>query len=470
MTAFLNFIAAFLQLNPEAQIVVFGLMGPLLLWFSWQFWQFWLFIRREQGYFLLLQREVQGHWQNSSPDEPLERDQLTALTAMPTNANLARSTEAVLRLSRLATPDVSAALRAIWGEDDPRLGIIRPIPNLLMLIGLLGTILGLAATVGSLGPQVQQSASASGPEQLAKALGATLGTMQAAFGASLWGIVLSAISSLLLGLASSVRSRLFGTLEAFVLSELVPAVFPRASEAQFERQMKLIKATANIFGNFDATMKESIKQFDTMMQKSGMAIVQNLDDLEKITNEMRGTLGQITQGVGSLGQKLADSAEILARSQDITAKTFAELQSKLEVQINGQVQNLNTLQSSLSSSNNSILAEVAKVATRLDNTVAKFQEGSNQMQLENSSLRGVLEQQFRQLQELLAKQSSENAGLRNDLVQQLGQLQLNLGRQVNATAQVMDEVKAQLVLSQQATQQLSQHVSQQRSDQNNGGG
>ena len=433
-------IRSLTTLRPEAWAVVIVAMGPLMLWLLSSVLKDVQYRQSERQNLVHLRTQLK----KQDGDSLLERDELEPeLAKMPQMSMVRRIGEALLNSRQLANPDLEALMNLVVARDATKLGTVRNVPNLLMLAGLFGTVLGLSASIGSLGPQIAQAATALNPGELSKSLGNTLSLMQGAFGCSLWGILLSLIASGLLGSMSTDRSRLSSEVQDFALVELVPATFPRATEEQFERQMRMVKQNANLFKQFDTTMNETLTKFDSLVRDSGQSLEQTLGQLTGMTREVNGALEQVTEQVGTLGTQLKDGAMSLSEAQDRATRTFSEAKGGLETQLLGQAKQFGQLQDSFSTSGLRIVEQIGDVSGRLDRTTAAFQESSSTANHENKLLRDKLEQGFGDLGTVLGKQTDAGKTALEGVLTQTKQSMLELNQTQSDVVRMLERHSSQ---------------------------
>ena len=411
-------LEALFQLRPEGLAVVIGGMGSLSAIVA-------LALLRQVTELAAEQRRLEQLRMLTLA--PLESDDDARdvsvfdalLTQIPKLSLVRRATEAVLAVRAQQSPTREPILGILIGGDALRLGWVRAAPNLFMLLGLFGTVLGLAGSIGSLGPQVAKAATAVNPGQLSSALGLTLGQMQDAFGCSLWGIILSFVCGGLLTVVTAKRGRFTAQIERYALTELAPAVLPRSSEEFFERQQKLIRGTANTFRQFDATMNETIGKFDKLTATTGASVEKTLEQLGLVAAQMNSSLERITAGVHELGQQLKGSADTLANAQlegasslalaqQSAAQAFQNAEATLGLQLGGQVKMVEEVQQNFAQHSNQILGSVSATSERLDKTVATILEGSGVARQETQNLVGQLSTHFERLERVLGEQVEHN--------------------------------------------------------------
>jgi uncharacterized protein YukE len=398
----MELIGIFLNLKPEGWLVFFAIMVPLFIWVLWVCLNSFSILNTEKGHLNILRVLLQKHGESESL---LEREDLEPeIQKMPRHSFVRRMCEGVLNSRQMAQPDIEALLNLIGAREQLKLGAVRNAPNLLMLAGLLGTVLGLAASIGTLGPQVAQAAKASNPLALSESLGQTLGQMQGAFGSSLWGIFFSLLASMLLGAVSSARLSLVGELQDFALIDLIPKTFARSTEEQFERQIKMVKQNSNIFRQFDTTMNATLDRFNVLVNTSGESLEKTLTHLESMTQEVGGALEQVTAQVGTLGEQLREGAVAMSEAQDRATRTFGEARQNLETQLIGQAKNFTDLQERFGVTSIQIIERVDGVAERLNRTVEAFQDAAKNDTHEGRNLRDKLDERFGRLEQVLGSQ------------------------------------------------------------------
>lgn len=163
--------------------------------------------------------------------ERLSAVQVTdALAHVPQESVLVRAAQAVWNCREMQAPDLLAATdAAIDGAALPgRSG--RGTPNLLMLISLFGTILGLSGVVSTLKPQFEAARASGDVTTILSNLQDTLTTMGTAFSATAYGILLAAITGALASGLASLRSDYLADVQRFAVSELAPRILPKAGE------------------------------------------------------------------------------------------------------------------------------------------------------------------------------------------------------------------------------------------------
>ncbi|UTA50118.1 hypothetical protein MSS93_10025 [Deinococcus radiodurans] len=228
MSEFLNTL---FQLRPEGWLVLLAVMLPLTLYFMRALAVARQRRQQERSFLEQIRQVVLPALDTEDPPESDEvaEDAWRAAQALPATSAVRQAVVAVTRARTLATPDLQAATQAVGAAAQAGLSSARNIPNLLMLAGLLGTVMGLAGSIGTLVTPIRNAARATEPGELADALASTMSVMQGAFGASLWGILLSLGTGVAFALAARAQETFEDELNAFVHAELVPATFPAPS-------------------------------------------------------------------------------------------------------------------------------------------------------------------------------------------------------------------------------------------------
>lgn len=377
--------------------VVFALMGVFFLVFLYKFIGALGALNREKSRLKELQDVLNGY-------DPEMGDVLSwedVETALPqTQGLVAEAAHMVYRLS--AQPHLlQAAVAALVRRDFlPR--YLRGYPNLFMLLGLLGTVAGLARTLQGLAPQVQQAASATGPEQLAQQLGITLGAMQDAFGASLLGILLAAFASLALGFWNRRQGQFSEDLERTLLLGLAPALMPRSVEAALQAQIRALRSSAQVAKDFQQAFSEAASRFEALMGRTAEALGQNLDRLAELAGQVQGSLETSTRTLDQSSQALADAGSRLAVAQDLFSKQFDTATQNLTQQLGGHLRRLEDLQAALQQGFKESLEGTFQVSHRLDATVRVFREEGQRLYTRFGEAYALLDQRLERLERLLA--------------------------------------------------------------------
>lgn len=249
-----------------------------------------------------------------------------------------------------------------------KLGYVRSAPNILLLLGLLGTVLGLAQTVGDLAYTLegafQESSRQSDPRAIFDLLQGTLRSMGTAFSCTLWGIagalivlftnryftgkLLSDVSKEEIELIGNIRRRRSKTVHLLeqTTSDLLELKKLNSQAVYFlagiHSELSKLGSFIDKFNHLVAKMQEivdSVPQVVDLLQKTSVEMITELkhsvDSLTKtldaVTKSLQEAVDQLNDTVGSVKKILQDLAQdvekVLTESSEQLRKSAADLAS-----------------------------------------------------------------------------------------------------------------------------------------------
>jgi len=386
-------------LRPESWFIVTFVMLPLGLYFLAVLIGVRRFRGQEAVRLKLIREKITPHLdaEDAEDAEDLAEDVRALALTFPAASVVRQLVVAVSRARVLATPDMQAVTSALGVMTESRLATVRNIPNLLMLAGLLGTVVGLAASLGSLAPQIASAAKATEPGDLARALGGTLDVMQSAFGASLWGIVLSLIASVIYTFVSRGQEHFQDGLTAFAHAELVPAVFPRALTGQMDKLGRYLRDAGNSFQDIHVKLQGVAGQLETVLGQAGATLGESLTKLSETSAQVGTVFGSMDQTVKDLTNGLNKGVSELVQAQEGAATSLRASSQEIQQRLGEQAHTVSRLQETVTERTSSILQRVQDVSDALGRAGSKFEQSGEMFQTEQSNYAARLDRNFEQL-------------------------------------------------------------------------
>lgn len=406
-----NFFSAMFQLRPEGWLTLLLIMLPMSLYFLAAVSRAASTRRAELGRLKIVREKISVALDSDDPPESDEmaEDALGAVRNFPESSAVRKAVVAVTRARSLATPDLQAASGAINAASESELAAVRNIPNLLMLSGLLGTVLGLAGSIGSLVEPIRNAARATEPGELAGALANTMSVMQGAFGASLWGILLSLLAGIMYALASRQQEAFQDRLSEFVHAELVPATFPRAITSQMERMGRYLRDAGNSFQDIHKRLQEVAGQLETVLGKAGETLGQSLTQLSGTSAQIEKVFGNMDQSVQQLTAGLSQGVGDLVQAQESAATSLRSSSRELAGHLEQQATTITRLQSTVETQTSTLLERVGTVGDALNRAGKQFEDAGSVIQTEQSNYAARLDRNFENLTKVLSRRDSEFA-------------------------------------------------------------
>ena len=149
---------------PSGWVVVFLILALA----SWAFWSLLreyerLCLERSEG-LAAAKRVVE----QASEDELRERLEEWATRSELRDTLTARATRGILAMHQARNPDMEAILTMLDYSEAARLNLARSAPSWLLLLGIGGTVIGLASAIIELAPQIQATVGAIDPRDASR--------------------------------------------------------------------------------------------------------------------------------------------------------------------------------------------------------------------------------------------------------------------------------------------------------------
>lgn len=216
------------------------------------------------------------------------------------------------------------------------------IASIVMMLGLLGTFIGLSLMVADIqNAMPDPSAPAASTEWAASVsgLGRILAGKKTAFSATLAGLAVSIVVSMCnFGLARA-QSKLYDELERFTTEELLPATVPALDDEtpweklarqlgdSFENLQSLATAqarSAEQLAAVETTFGTVINNIEAMTQRAATA------PLQSVAGEMTNVIGQLTQVQGAILNLTERLPMVITAFRDTHQSTLRELRGSME--------------------------------------------------------------------------------------------------------------------------------------------
>lgn len=213
--------------------------------------------------------------------------------------------ELVIRHSRLASPNSEAVAAVVRNYSPIGLERQRATANIILLVGLAGTVFGLAAAIG----EVRLGASsgldpASLPEQVMFAFEGVLAELPTAFVSTIWGILL-ALAYGPIGTRIELRAaRYVDRLEQEALGVWIPHYWPEALAAQVDDLRKAMAQTQRTVQLAGDVMRTSTSGLSEILRSATTDMGNHVNNLSAITSESRQLLEELSAEVNSAAQTL----------------------------------------------------------------------------------------------------------------------------------------------------------------------
>jgi hypothetical protein len=321
--------------NPIAQWIVYVLIGMFLFWFGLLLWSFWRH---------LLYRSQIKRCKDVSSLRPKHSDAQvgdgSSGMAFPEPRERVFRTFQVTRGLNRGGP-VSRHLRAIFeaGQDESQLdarGLIknttdelfrintlhRSLLSIFIILGLLGTLFGLADTMASLDSLLRGTAQLNNVT-LGQSLQRLLGTLKGAFAPSIWGVSLTVLGVLLFSFyLRLVALPLGGLLERITLTIWIPQLVPTPSQKLKER---LQLSREQMERSVQAT-KEVTKFADDIQSKTG-----SLRDTLGLTDKAFKQMSQVADSLGTFSKHFEEGVKGLVGFQDDLRALYQQMKDESRV-------------------------------------------------------------------------------------------------------------------------------------------
>jgi hypothetical protein len=254
-------------------------------------------------------------------------------------------TIAKMRTAR-AKINVEALQQSTILKESARWSLALPayIVSVVMMLGLLGTFIGLSYMVVDIHkalPEAGTDADSSKWAESVSSLGRILAGKKTAFSATLAGIFLSiVVSAFNFGLARA-QSAFYDSLERFTAEELLPATMPA-----FDDETPWEKLSTQLGDSFEHLQKLTIDQARSVEQMAAVekvfgTVIENIEritqraataPLQGLTGEMTNVIGQLTEVNSAVVGLTAVLPQVLSSFRQTHQATLKEIQSAMQAQ------------------------------------------------------------------------------------------------------------------------------------------
>lgn len=170
--------------------------------------------------------------------------------------------------------------------------------NLLMLVGLLGTFVGIAIVIQQIGLNINQG------DASLQSFGKVFSGMYTKFSTTLAGLACAIVLAWLNFRLSQAQERFFEELDRFTVGQLLPATIPALDEdTLLERVSQQLETS---FGQIEEIAKRTAKTTEEIsaMQSGFSAIIDNIRQQTKSQglDQLQTLLGQVTNVIGQISR------------------------------------------------------------------------------------------------------------------------------------------------------------------------
>lgn len=306
-----------------ALIVLFGFWFGLLV----------VSLRRHLRYIVQIKRCKDVSGLRVPESVASDEDPGAALAAQRSTTEIFRSFELTKGLPK--TSPINSHLRAIFeaGRNESQLdarGLIkntsdelfrinslhRSLLSIFIVLGLLGTLFGLADTMASL-DNLLRSTGQLNNDTLGLSLQRLLGTLKGAFAPSVMGVSLTVLGVLLFAFyLRAVALPLGGLLERMTLTVWIPQLVPTPSQKLQER---LHLSREQMERSVEAS-KEVTKFADDFQHKAG-----TLRETLGLSTEALKEMGRVANGLSAFSQKFVEGVNALTPFQEDLRKLYQQM-------------------------------------------------------------------------------------------------------------------------------------------------
>jgi biopolymer transport protein ExbB/TolQ len=196
-----------------------------------------------------------------------------------------------------------------------------------MLIGLLGTIVGLSIMIGDMQEafKLQQPATIDVLDKTREKVQEVLGSMQSAFWTTIGGLFCSIVSSLVNYFMHISQARFYKRLDTFTVEELLPLVFRSKETSDLLKDAnENIEKTFSKLQNIGQGITDNTQKLNAVHQ-SFHTIISNLERITQnpLRNEMQQILQQLSQVIAETAktnQSVQNTVEYIPRVIELMEK------------------------------------------------------------------------------------------------------------------------------------------------------
>jgi ABC-type transporter Mla subunit MlaD len=329
-------------------------------------------------------------------------------------------------------------------------GLQRSLLSIFIILGLLGTLFGLADTLASLDTLLEGTTQLNN-DALGQSLRGLLGTLKSAFAPSIWGVSLTIIGVLLLAFYFRIVALpLIGSLERLTLTVWAPELIPTTSQKLLanlqltERQMQRSFEAARQVAQFAEGINEKTGAFGQTLTNATTTLNQltstssNLDRFSQTFIEGVKILVPFQQDLRSLYQQVADESKAFHESVRSNIEESKAFRSNIQVQLNNQHQQLTQMLSGLKSYEAAYVTNREHIDKKLGSVLVEAQRAFESLSHRNEEIAAALDESLgKPLRENLAQHLG---GIQIELQNRLGEVKESLLVQLNTVAQRMSQL------------------------------
>jgi hypothetical protein len=342
--------------------------------------------------------------------------------------------------------DVASLIRNTTAEIFRLNSLHRSLLSIFIVMGLLGTLFGLADTMSSLDALLRGTAQLNNAT-LSQSLQSLLGTLKSAFAPSIWGVSLTVVGVLLFAIyMRAIILPLSGLLERTTLTIWVPQLMPTASQRLQERvrlsrqemdraiaAQKEVTEFAEEISSKTGSLRETLGLTDGAFKK--MADV--AERLNSFSNQFAQGVKGITgfqQDLRSLYQQMAEESRAFQQSVQLNIAGSEEFQKQIQAQLNSHHQQTASMLKALQSYETAYITNRGRIDEGLAGVLDKAQGAYESLSRRNEEITQALDEALgKPLRESLGR---DMAAVHKNLAQVSETLQVQLTSLSNKLGQL----------------------------------
>ncbi|MGL4608573.1 MAG: MotA/TolQ/ExbB proton channel family protein [Trueperaceae bacterium] len=209
-------------------------------------------------------------------------------------------------MRELAVPNIFAALDSISNRELDKLEQPRETPNTLLLLGLMGTVVGMVTALSTFAFTERN-------DNAALDIGRIIGAMFVAFISTGIALILSITTRNYIEKVEAHQSDMLSTLEGYAFTQLAPMLLPKQDRIVQQHFHNLMKSQQALLG-------ESLEKSASTLSRFSSSV----DQAQKVTQGLSDALTRNANALNQIGQRI--TSDLSAVSNEVSAKLLQGLQ------------------------------------------------------------------------------------------------------------------------------------------------